>query len=57
MAETPIDLVRQFIADWHTMDIECSNHFTDGAVSHNIPGEPHVGPISRVTTRMQRGLR
>ena len=44
MAQTPITLVQQFLSDWHTMDVErLLEYFTDDAVYHNIPVDPHVG--------------
>jgi limonene-1,2-epoxide hydrolase len=43
--EPPIDVVRRFCEAWSRLDLdEIIGFFSDGAVYHNIPMDPVVGP-------------
>jgi limonene-1,2-epoxide hydrolase len=45
MSDTPIDVVRRFCEAWGRLDLdEIVGFFSDGAVYHNIPMDPVVGP-------------
>lgn len=44
MSRSPVELVREFCAEWSFLDVErIMPYFTDDAVYHNMPGPPVSG--------------